>query len=111
LLENEADLAIVIGGYNSSNTSHLVELLENKFTTFFISDSGKIESRELIKHFDMHRKSEVVSSFLPGSEKVRIAVTSGASCPDSIVDEVLNKILSFYDITADIDVVIENSVR
>jgi 4-hydroxy-3-methylbut-2-enyl diphosphate reductase len=111
LLENDADLAIVIGGYNSSNTSHLVELLENKFTTFFISDSGKIESRGLIKHFDMHQKNEVVSSFLPGSEKVRIAVTSGASCPDSIVDEVLNKILSFYDITADIDAVIENSMQ
>jgi 4-hydroxy-3-methylbut-2-enyl diphosphate reductase len=111
LLENDADLAIVIGGYNSSNTSHLVELLEKKFTTFFISDSRKIESRELIKHFDMHQKNEVVSSFLPGSEKVRIAVTSGASCPDSIVDDVLNKILSFYDITADIDAVIENSMQ
>jgi 4-hydroxy-3-methylbut-2-enyl diphosphate reductase len=111
LLENEADLSIVIGGYNSSNTSHLVELLEKKFNTFFISDSEKIESKELIKHFDMHQKAEVVSSFLPGKEKVKIAITSGASCPDSIVDDVLNKILSFYSINVEIDDVVENSVR
>ena len=97
LLEAEADLAIVIGGYNSSNTTHLVELLERKFNTYFISGSEKINSEELISHFNIHLRKEIVTeSYLPLKKKITIALTSGASCPDSVVDEVMNKILSYY---------------
>ncbi|MDP3581779.1 MAG: 4-hydroxy-3-methylbut-2-enyl diphosphate reductase [Ignavibacteria bacterium] len=98
LAQEKADLAIVIGGYNSSNTSHLVELLEDKFPTYFISDADKIISKEEIAHFDLHTCKEIATkNFLPENEPVTIAITSGASCPDSIVDAVLNKLLSFYD--------------
>lgn len=97
LMKEEADLAIVIGGYNSSNTSHLVELLEQRFKTYFISDAGKIISEELISYFDLHTKKEIISEgWLPQKEKTTIAITSGASCPDSIVDETLNKIIAFF---------------
>ena len=100
LLESAADLAVVIGGYNSSNTSHLVELLEKKFTTYFISGPEKIISDLLISHFDLNSRTEkITENYLPKREQVAIALTSGASCPDSLVDEVLNKILSFYEET------------
>ena len=98
LLGWEADLAIVIGGYNSSNTTHLVELLEEKFTTYFISGAEKIISKELISHFDIHSRKEIIAeNYLSEKRSITIALTSGASCPDAVVDEVLNKLLSFYE--------------
>ena len=97
LLENEADLAIVVGGYNSSNTSHLVELCEQKFPTYFISSDKEIISKEEIFHFDFHHKQRLHSQkFLSDNTPVTIALTSGASCPDAIVDGVIQKILSYY---------------
>ncbi len=96
LLKEYADLAIVVGGYNSSNTSHLVELLEQRFQTYFISDADKIISEKLISHFNLGLSKEIITEdFLPAKEKITIALTSGASCPDSIVDDVLNKLLFF----------------
>lgn len=98
LLNEQADIAIVVGGYNSSNTSHLVELLEQKFPTYFISDSEKIISRKAISHFDLSLRKEIITeNYLPSKLRVNIAVTSGASCPDAVVDNVLNKVLSFYE--------------
>jgi len=97
LLTEDVDIAIVVGGYNSSNTSHLVELLETKFKTFFIFSENNIISKNEIVHFDFHNKKEVYSkTFLPEKEKIRIAITSGASCPDSVVDNIISKILSFF---------------
>jgi 4-hydroxy-3-methylbut-2-enyl diphosphate reductase len=109
LLEHDADLAVVVGGYNSSNTSHLVELLETKFKTFFISGADKIISRSGITHFDMHKKKEVIDhSFLPSKQPIVIALTSGASCPDSIVDDVIGKILSFFETANDVEDVLKS---
>lgn len=96
LMETEADLAIVVGGYNSSNTSHLVELLEQKFPCYFIKDESEISSRERIHSFDVHSKSLRDSTFLTTESTHRIILTSGASCPDSIVDGVMMKILYFF---------------
>lgn len=99
LMEEEADLAVVVGGYNSSNTSHIVELLEKKFPTYFIMDESKIISKDTITHFDIHKKQELTTrNYLPQKEVVKIAVTSGASCPDSTVDRVLKKIASLYEV-------------
>lgn len=99
LLKTNADLAIVIGGYNSSNTSHLVELLEKKFPTYFISSDQEIESATLIHHFDyQHHKKLSTKDFIPTKkEKVNVILTSGASCPDAIVEKVLNKLLSYFN--------------
>lgn len=94
LLDQQADLAIVVGGYNSSNTSHLVELLENQFPTYFIKDQSEIKSENKIHSFDIHQKNITEhSTFLPQKEHTRIIITSGASCPDVSVDEVIQKLL------------------
>ncbi|MFC2083901.1 4-hydroxy-3-methylbut-2-enyl diphosphate reductase [Bacteroidota bacterium] len=98
LLNYEADFAIVIGGYNSSNTTHIVELLEKKFKTYFISSPEKIISKKQIYYFDIHNKTELLSeNYLLNKDKIKIVLTSGASCPDSKVDEVINKLLSFFE--------------
>ncbi|HXU25593.1 MAG TPA: 4-hydroxy-3-methylbut-2-enyl diphosphate reductase [Bacteroidia bacterium] len=97
LLKTDADLAVVVGGYNSSNTSHLVELLEQKFPTYFISSEKEIESNTLIHHFDYpHQKKMSTENFIPKKDKVKIILTSGASCPDATVERVLNQLLSCF---------------
>ncbi|MCX7877050.1 MAG: 4-hydroxy-3-methylbut-2-enyl diphosphate reductase [Ignavibacteria bacterium] len=97
MLEHEADLAIVVGGYNSSNTSHIVELCMEKLPVFFISCADKIISSSSIKHFSIITHEEVITeNWMPEKDIVKIMLTSGASCPDAIMDEVLNKIVSFF---------------
>jgi 4-hydroxy-3-methylbut-2-enyl diphosphate reductase len=93
LLEQEADLAIVVGGYNSSNTSHLVELLEQKFKTYYIKDATELSGQD-IQYFNFHTKEMLEQkAYLPEKENIRIVLTSGASCPDSIVEEVIYQIV------------------
>jgi 4-hydroxy-3-methylbut-2-enyl diphosphate reductase len=102
MLETKADLAIVVGGYNSSNTSHLVELCEEKLPSYFISNEEKIISQKDILHYDFHTKQEILSSnYLPAKEPLTILITSGASCPDAIVEAVINKLTGFYSIKKD----------
>lgn len=104
LMKEQVDFAIVVGGYNSSNTSHLVELLDQKFTTYFISSADKIVSQTKINHFDLKTKTEkTTNDFIPQRDKIKIAVTSGASCPDAVVDDVLNKILSYFNNSKNIE--------
>ncbi|MBS1774616.1 MAG: 4-hydroxy-3-methylbut-2-enyl diphosphate reductase [Bacteroidetes bacterium] len=93
MLETEADLAIVIGGYNSSNTSHLVELCELKLPTYFIKDEYCLESASLIRHFDLHTHTETATNdYLPFKTPLRIMITSGASCPDALVERVMERL-------------------
>lgn len=97
LLKSKADFAIVVGGYNSSNTSHLVELCEEKLPTYFISGPQEILNETEIRHFNYDKKEfNVTSSFLSKNNPTRIIITSGASCPDAIVDEVIRKLLSYF---------------
>lgn len=97
LLKTDANLAIVVGGYNSSNTSHIVELCEEKLPTYFISSASEIVSKKRINHFDFKNHEHLVSdNYLPENAEVKIILTSGASCPDSVIDSVLQKILSYY---------------
>lgn len=97
LLNTDADLAIVVGGYNSSNTSHLVELCERKFKTYFISSEKEIVDRNTINYFDYHNKKHLTSgNFLPNKTSLKIILTSGASCPDSVIEGVIHKINSFF---------------
>lgn len=98
LLNTPADLAIVLGGYNSSNTSHLVELCEVKLPTYFIRSEEEIISSKEIRHYKLHQKKEVTTlSYLPDKKTARILITSGASCPDALVEGVIRKIISFYN--------------
>ena len=98
LLETNADLALVVGGYNSSNTSHIVELCERKFPTYFINSEQEIKSRNKIHHFNFHEKKRMLTeNFIPEKNPVKIVLTSGASCPDTLVDRVLLKVLTFFE--------------
>lgn len=98
LLANHADLAIVVGGYNSSNTSHIVELCKEKLPTYLISSADKILSRNSILHWDFFKQIELkTDNFLPEKENLKIILTSGASCPDAIVEAVLLKIHSYFE--------------
>lgn len=99
LLGGNADFAIVVGGYNSSNTSHIVELCESKLPVYFISGAEKIISEKLISHYNIHKNEEVTSTEWLNqtlNRPTEIILTSGASCPDAILDEVLQKIVSYY---------------
>ncbi len=107
LLNEKADFAVVVGGYNSSNTSHIVELCDEKLPTYFISGPDKILSGEVIQHFDIRYKVEKnTAGYLPSKKPVEIMLTSGASCPDALVDGVMFKFLSFFDGVKDINEVI-----
>jgi 4-hydroxy-3-methylbut-2-enyl diphosphate reductase len=108
MLETEADLAIVIGGYNSSNTSHLVELCEKKLRTYFIDSADKIISKQEILDCNwITKQQKVISDFLPENKEARILITSGASCPDSLVEAVINKLLTFYPTTKSVEEITE----
>jgi len=108
LADADPDIAIVVGGYNSSNTMHLVEILEDYCPTFHVRDANEFDSPEAILHFDQWKKEMIeTKDWLPKKEgPIRIALTSGASCPDVLVDEVLLKLLSFFDDTSEIDEII-----
>jgi len=107
LLKTGADLALVIGGYNSSNTSHIVELCERKFPTYFINAETEIKSRREIHHFDFHRKQKnVTRDFLPPKEPLKIVLTSGASCPDTLVDRVMLQLLEYFPTSKKLEEVI-----
>lgn len=99
LASENADLAVIVGGYNSSNTMHLVEILEHHCPSYHVRDASEIKSPEEVHHFDQWKKEVLVSrDWLPvsGGKPVTIAITSGASCPDVLVDEVLLKILGYF---------------
>lgn len=104
MLDTDADLAIVIGGYNSSNTTHLVELCEEKLPTYFINSDDKLISASEIIHYNFHTKQELATGpFLPVTEPVRVLITSGASCPDALVEAVIRKLASFYQQDSTVD--------
>jgi 4-hydroxy-3-methylbut-2-enyl diphosphate reductase len=112
LLKEQADFAIVVGGYNSSNTSHIVELCEEKFPTYFISTEAKILSNKIMKHFNINQHKEIeTENYLPSKKVVDIILTSGASCPDAVVESVLRKIHSFFTTAKSVDEVIDDYLK
>jgi 4-hydroxy-3-methylbut-2-enyl diphosphate reductase len=96
-LNQPLDLLLVVGGYNSSNTTHLAEMGEQRVPTYFIRNQDCLENSRLIRHFDLHEKSEISSSVPwlpePGVE-ARIGITAGASCPNNLIEEVMLRILA-----------------
>ena len=92
LLKYKVDLAIIVGGYNSSNTTHLAELSSKKIKTFFINSEKKISLKNTIKHYDFIQKKEIkTTDFLP-SKNCKIILTSGASCPDIVLENIMLKL-------------------
>jgi 4-hydroxy-3-methylbut-2-enyl diphosphate reductase len=94
LLNESLDLLIVVGGYNSSNTTHLVEIGMEKLPTWFIRNASCIESADAIRHFDIHTKQEAVGrGWLPQKENLTFGITAGASCPNNLIEEVVRRVL------------------
>jgi len=109
MLHTPADFAVVVGGYNSSNTSHLVELCEEKLPTYFINNAEKILGRDKILHYNFHTKQELLTrDFLPDHTPVKILMTSGASCPDALVEQVIERIAGFFGATIPTETVAAN---
>ncbi|MGB5528622.1 MAG: 4-hydroxy-3-methylbut-2-enyl diphosphate reductase, partial [Ignavibacteriaceae bacterium] len=112
LLEVSADFAIVVGGYNSSNTGHIVKLCEEEIKTFFIDSADRIISNDEISHYKLEKQTSVISKdFLTSKYPVEILLTSGASCPDAIVEAVIRKIVSFYADAKDFEVVVSGVIE
>ncbi|TNE73188.1 4-hydroxy-3-methylbut-2-enyl diphosphate reductase [bacterium] len=109
LREEPADIALVIGGYNSSNTLHIVELLEQKLPTYHIRNASEFTNEQGIKHFSQWDKQmHQTENWLPTQNKpLTISITSGASCPDSLVDEVILKIVSLFEETKSLEEAME----
>ena len=99
MLETPADLAMVIGGHNSSNSSHLVELCEAKLPTYFIDAADRLLSQQTIETRNWQTKElTLVNNYLPLHDPLRILITSGASCPDAVVESVIKKLAGFYGV-------------
>jgi 4-hydroxy-3-methylbut-2-enyl diphosphate reductase len=109
MLEVTADFAIVVGGYNSSNTTNIVKICEEEVKTYFIDSAERIISENEINHYDIHKQTVLISNnYLTDKYPVEIMITSGASCPDAIVETVIRRIVSFFENAKDIDTVISN---
>jgi 4-hydroxy-3-methylbut-2-enyl diphosphate reductase len=102
MLRKPMDVLFVVGGYNSSNTTHLVEIGEQSLPTFFIRDAECLKSLEEIVHYDLHEKKEITSSypqFLLGEAPAVIGVTAGASCPNNLIEDTIVKAFSMRGIS------------
>jgi len=109
LIASGADLAIVVGGYNSSNTSHLVELCEDAgLPTFFVKDAGELVSPDLVRHFDWRAKTmRETHAWLPEARPLEVLLTAGASCPDALLDAVIQRLLGWTDGTRPVEEALE----
>lgn len=92
LLQNPPDLLLVIGGYNSSNTTHLVEIAQPQLPTYFIRDSSRLLSTRQIRHFDLTSKTEILSENWLPSGAATIGITAGASCPNNLIEDVIRRV-------------------
>jgi 4-hydroxy-3-methylbut-2-enyl diphosphate reductase len=101
MLSTPADLALVIGGYNSSNTQHLVELCERRLPTYFINHEACLANQSIIRHYDLNLDHEKETlDYLPPNMPLRVMITSGASCPDALVERVIARLAALTGTTA-----------
>jgi 4-hydroxy-3-methylbut-2-enyl diphosphate reductase len=99
MLVEPMNLLIVVGGYNSSNTSHLAEMGEAKLPTYFIKNAAKMESTALIRHYNQHKKEEVETcDWLPAGNIV-VGITAGASCPNNLIEDTIRRLFELRGIS------------
>ena len=98
MLQKKMDLLLVVGGYNSSNTSHLAEMGEAVLPTYFVRNASKLMSREAIVHFDQHEKREKeTANWLPAPPAI-VGITAGASCPNNLIEDTIVRVFELYGI-------------
>ena len=99
LLREPMNLLLVIGGYNSSNTSHLAEMGEAKLPTYFIKNAAKMGSDEVIQHYNQHRHEEVeTQNWLPAGD-ITVGITAGASCPNNLIEDTIHRLFELRGIS------------
>ena len=99
LLREPMDLLLVIGGYNSSNTSHLAEMGEAKLPTYFIKNAAKMVSDRVIIHYNQHLTKEVETrDWLPAG-KITVGITAGASCPNNLIEDTIHRLFELRGIS------------
>ncbi len=104
LIDDGADVAIVVGGANSSNTSHLVELCEEHMPTWFVTSAEDIVDETHIRHVDMETHDLVdATDWLPARRPLAVLLTAGASCPDSLLDEVIHRMCALTGAERSVD--------
>lgn len=103
MLKESLDLLVVVGGYNSSNTTHLVEIGEKQLPTFFIRSAACLKSLGEIVHYDIHRKEEVAaySTVLASEGPLVVGITAGASCPNNLIEDTILKLFELRGIDAE----------
>ena len=101
MLSQPLSLLLVVGGYNSSNTSHLAELGEAVVPTYFIGNAGKLESRGQIRHFDLRTRKEILTEGWLPAAPVLIGITAGASCPNNLIEETILRVFELHGIARD----------
>lgn len=99
MLTSPMDLLLVIGGYNSSNTSHLAEMGEAKLPTYFIRNASRLESRERIVHFDQHQHREVATEGWLPQRPITVGLTAGASCPNNLIEETILRLYELHGVS------------
>src|SRR6267378_1444472 len=99
LLHEPLDLLLVIGGYNSSNTSHLAEMGEAKLPTYFIKNAAKMESDKLIRHYNQHKHEEIEAHDWLPARKITVGITAGASCPNNLIEDAIRRLFELRGIS------------
>ncbi len=99
MLKQPLNLLIVVGGYNSSNTSHLAEMGEQVLPTYFIKNAAKMQSDRAIAHYDLHKKAEVETRDWLPSGKITVGITAGASCPNNLIEDTIRRLFSLRGIS------------
>lgn len=105
MLQNPPDFMLVVGGYNSSNTTHLADMGKEKAPTYFILNASCLESPQVIRHFDTHRREEIVSENWLPTGPVNVGITAGASCPSNLIEDVLRRLLELRGVSLDGDLI------
>jgi 4-hydroxy-3-methylbut-2-enyl diphosphate reductase len=98
LLREPMDLLLVIGGYNSSNTSHLAEMGEARLPTYFIKNAAKMLSEKVIQHYNQHLGEEVETNDWLPSGKITVGITAGASCPNNLIEDTIRRLFDLRGI-------------
>ena len=99
LLREPMDLLLVIGGYNSSNTSHLAEMGEAKLPTYFIKNAAMMVSDKLIRHYSLHQQKEIETRDWLTEGKITVGITAGASCPNNLIEDAIRRLFELRGIS------------
>ncbi len=100
MLQLSMDLLIVVGGYNSSNTTHLAEMGEAKLPTYFIRNAERMQSQQQITHFNIHQKKEIdTADWLPEKAHLVAGVTAGASCPNNLIEDTIIRLFELRGVS------------